>query len=101
MPNALVKKDELIKWLESKRPEFGTFSDKESFAYITYPGILVVEHWTFEKKTKFVGLLTGAVAGLATITPAAGFVTPQAAMLIVIVAGTICYAAVYLKNKRN
>ena len=47
LPDALVKKDELIKWLESKHPEFGTFSDKESFAYVTYPGILVVEHWTF------------------------------------------------------
>ncbi len=57
--------------------------------------------WTYEKKPKFVGLLTGAVAGLATITPAAGFVTPQAAMVIGILAGTICYAAVYLKNKRN
>ena len=47
LPDAIVKKDELIKWLESKHPEFGTFSDKESFAYVTYPGILIVEHWTF------------------------------------------------------
>ena len=47
LPNALVKKEELIKWLESNHPEFGTFSDKEWFAYVTYPGILVVEHWTF------------------------------------------------------
>ena len=31
-----------------------------------------------KRKPKFVGLLTGAVAGLATITPAAGFVTPWA-----------------------
>ncbi len=30
--------------------------------------------WYLVKKPKFVGLLTGAVAGLATITPAAGFV---------------------------
>jgi len=47
LPDALVKKEELIKWLESKHPEFGTFSDKEWFAYVTYPNILVVEHWTF------------------------------------------------------
>ena len=68
-----------------------------SFAAITW----LIIAWTFEKKPKFVGLLTGAVAGLATITPAAGYVQPQAAMLIGIVAGTICYSAVYLKNKRN
>ncbi len=68
-----------------------------SFAAITW----LIIAWVFEKKPKFVGLLTGAVAGLATITPAAGYVTPQAAMLIGIVAGIFCYAAVYLKNKRN
>jgi Amt family ammonium transporter len=50
-------------------------------------------------KPKFVGLLTGAVAGLATITPAAGFVSPMSAMLIGIVAGVVCYGAVALKNK--
>ena len=35
----------------------------------------------------FVGLLTGAVAGLATITPAAGYVSPVTAVIIGIVAG--------------
>ncbi|MBN2723265.1 MAG: ammonium transporter [Deltaproteobacteria bacterium] len=66
-----------------------------SFAAMTW---LVIE-WTLKKKPKFVGLLTGAVAGLATITPAAGFVTPTSAILIGVVAGIICYAAVALKNK--
>jgi len=47
LPNALGKKDELIKWLESEHPEFGTFLDKKWSVYVTYPGILVVEHWTF------------------------------------------------------
>jgi Amt family ammonium transporter len=42
--------------------------------------------WVLEKKPKFVGLLTGAVAGLATITPAAGFVTIQQAAIIGIAA---------------
>jgi len=55
--------------------------------------------WILEKKPKFVGLLTGAVAGLATITPAAGFVTVQQAAIIGIAAGVICYFAVSLKNK--
>lgn len=66
-----------------------------SFAAITW---LVIE-WSRLKKPKFVGLLTGAVAGLATITPAAGFVPIWAAMLIGIGAGGICYLAVEFKNK--
>lgn len=66
-----------------------------SFAAITW---LIIE-WSVEKKPKFVGLLTGAVAGLATITPAAGFVPLWAAMVIGIAAGAVCYLAVRLKNK--
>jgi len=54
--------------------------------------------WVFEKKPKFLGLLTGAVAGLATITPAAGFVTINSAVIIGCVAGVVCYGAVMLKN---
>jgi len=53
------------------------------------------------KKPKSLGLLTGAVAGLATITPAAGYVTIQAAMLIGIVASIASYLAVMYKNKRG
>ena len=55
--------------------------------------------WIFEKKPKFVGLLTGSVAGLATITPCAGYVTPTSAALIGTIAGTVCYFAVNLKNR--
>jgi Amt family ammonium transporter len=55
--------------------------------------------WIFEKKPKFLGLLTGAVAGLATITPCAGYVIPSSAMLIGILAGVICYGAIWFKNK--
>ncbi len=55
--------------------------------------------WTREKKPKFLGLLTGAVAGLATITPAAGYVSPTTAVIIGIVSGGVCYFAVELKNK--
>ncbi len=57
--------------------------------------------WIFEKKPKFVGLLVGMVAGLATITPAAGYVTPSAAMVIGLLAGSICYLAIMFKNKRG
>jgi Amt family ammonium transporter len=66
-----------------------------SFAAVTW---LVIE-WRKEGKPKFVGLLTGAVAGLATITPAAGFVSPQSAAVIGIVSGGACYFAVSLKNR--
>jgi ammonium transporter, Amt family len=59
---------------------------------------LIIE-WTKEKKPKFVGLLTGAVAGLATITPAAAYVSPVSACIIGFLAGLICYYAVALKNK--
>ncbi len=55
--------------------------------------------WIFERKPKFVGLLTGAVAGLATITPCAGYVTPASAAIIGIAAGVVCYFAVNLKNR--
>jgi len=65
-----------------------------SFAAITWLFVA----WSREKKPKFVGLLTGAVAGLATITPAAGYVSTGSAALIGIVAGLVCYAAVSLKN---
>lgn len=66
-----------------------------SFATVTW---LIIE-WSRSRKPKFIGLLTGAVAGLATITPAAGFVPVWAAALIGITSGLVCYYAVHLKNK--
>lgn len=66
-----------------------------SFAAVVW---LLVE-WAYGRQPKFVGLLTGAVAGLATITPAAGYVSPTTAMIIGIAAGLVCYYAVALKNK--
>jgi len=59
----------------------------------------VVIEWYREGKPKFVGLLTGSIAGLATITPCAGFVPLWASPIIGIVAGASCYMAVQLKNK--
>ena len=66
-----------------------------SFAAITW---LCIE-WVTTRKPRFVGLLTGAVAGLATITPAAGYVSPASACLIGIISGGVCFYAVALKNK--
>ena len=55
--------------------------------------------WTITSKPKLVGLLTGAVAGLATITPAAAFVAPGSAAIIGLTAGIVCFVAVSIKNK--
>jgi Amt family ammonium transporter len=46
-----------------------------------------------------IGAATGAVAGLATITPAAGYVPPLAALVIGLVAGFVCFQAVGLKGR--
>ena len=54
--------------------------------------------WKVEKKPTMVGALTGAVAGLAMITPAAGYVPPWAAVIIGAVAGVACYYAVELRK---
>lgn len=66
-----------------------------SFAGIAWLAI----SWILEGKPKFVGLMTGAVAGLATITPCAGFVPLWTAPIIGIIAGSICYIAVNFKNR--
>src|SRR6266704_291055 len=66
-----------------------------SFAAVTW---LFVE-WRAARKPHFVGLLTGAVAGLACITPAAGYVPIYASVVIGIAAGGVCYYAIQLKNK--
>jgi Amt family ammonium transporter len=66
-----------------------------SFAAMTW---LAIE-WMSTGKPKFVGLLTGSVAGLATITPAAGYVSPTSAVIIGILAGVVCFYAVALKNR--
>ena len=60
---------------------------------------LLVEKITVGKATS-VGWATGAIAGLATITPAAGFVSPSAAILLGILAAVICYAAIQLVKQR-
>tara|TARA_B100001179_G_C18414510_1_gene327441 strand:+ start:25 stop:672 length:648 start_codon:yes stop_codon:yes gene_type:complete len=57
--------------------------------------------YTRKRKISGVGAATGAIAGLATITPAAGFVGPMPALLIGLAAGIICYFMVELKNKIN
>ncbi|HEY3367689.1 MAG TPA: ammonium transporter [Symbiobacteriaceae bacterium] len=55
--------------------------------------------WIHDKRPSFVGALTGAVAGLATITPAAGYVEPWAAVVIGLLAAGVCYLAVQFRMK--
>jgi ammonium transporter, Amt family len=56
--------------------------------------------WGSRGKPSVLGILTGAIAGLGTITPAAGYVEPWAALVIGAAAGVVCYwASVILKTR--
>jgi len=62
--------------------------------------VWMVIEWAARGKPSVLGILTGAVAGLGMITPAAGYVEPWAAMVIGVIAGAVCYwASIVLKNK--
>jgi len=50
--------------------------------------------WTRNGEPSVLGGISGAVAGLVAITPAAGFVQPMAALAIGLIAGVSCYAMV-------
>jgi Amt family ammonium transporter len=58
---------------------------------------MVLEWWT-RGKPSVLGMISGAVAGLGTITPASGFVLPMQAVLIGLIAGGVCFwACTWLK----
>jgi Amt family ammonium transporter len=57
--------------------------------------------WVREKKPTMTGALTGAVAGLATVTPAAGYVRPWAAAVIGLASAVVCYSAVQFRVKKG
>lgn len=57
--------------------------------------------WVHEGRPSLTGALTGSVAGLATITPAAGYVQPWAAAIIGVLAAFLCYGAIQLRIKLN
>ena len=56
--------------------------------------------WIRFKRASMVGLVTGVVAGLATVTPASGFVGPVAAAAIGALASLVCYNAVEIVRHR-
>nr|WP_298686824.1 ammonium transporter [uncultured Dongia sp.] len=60
----------------------------------------VAAEWLLHKKASVLGIISGIVAGLVGITPAAGFVTPGGALVIGLAAGVVCFiASTTIKNK--
>jgi ammonium transporter, Amt family len=58
--------------------------------------------WSTRRKPSVLGMISGAVAGLGTITPASGFVAPWAGIIIGIAAGLVCFwACTWLKQRLN
>src|SRR6266481_4250632 len=56
--------------------------------------------WATRRKPSVLGMISGAVAGLGTITPASGFVAPWHGIIIGMVAGTLCFwACTWLKHR--
>ncbi|RLB79993.1 MAG: hypothetical protein DRH17_12770 [Deltaproteobacteria bacterium] len=61
----------------------------------------IAMEWKLRGKATTLGAASGAIAGLATITPAAGFVGPIPAALIGLIAGIGCYFGILAKNRFN
>jgi Amt family ammonium transporter len=74
------------------------FLNTDIAASFAGPAWLLLD-WIFTRKPKFLGFLTGSVAGLATITPCAGYVSTASAVIIGVLASSVCYFAVNMKNK--
>jgi ammonium transporter, Amt family len=58
--------------------------------------------WSIQRKPSVLGMISGAVAGLGTITPASGFVAPWHGIVIGVIAGLVCFwACTWLKRRFN
>src|SRR6202042_2776745 len=56
--------------------------------------------WSIQRKPSVLGMISGAVAGLGTITPASGYVAPWHGILIGVIAGLVCFwACTWLKHR--
>lgn len=62
--------------------------------------VWVAIEWAKFGKPSLVGMVTGTIAGLATITPASGFVGPAAALVIGLIGGAACYFVVSIVKQR-
>jgi len=70
-----------------------------NFAGAAAMTVWIMIEWIVRGKPTALGAASGAVAGLAAVTPASGFVTPLAAILIGALASPLCFFAIQLKNK--
>ena len=61
--------------------------------------IWVIIEWMHRGKPTMFGAATGSIAGLATITPASGFVSPMSSLIIGLAAGAVCYGALNMKGR--
>ncbi len=62
--------------------------------------VWMVTEWVRFGKPSLIGTVTGTIAGLATITPASGFVGPFGALVIGVASGLICFAAVQVVKQK-
>lgn len=60
----------------------------------------LLPEWTRTKKPSVLGAVSGCIAGLVAITPAAGFVTPMAGIVIGFAGGIVCYYSVAILKQR-
>jgi Amt family ammonium transporter len=68
-------------------------------AAVTATLVWVIIEWIHRGKPTMFGAATGSIAGLATITPASGFIGPMASIAIGAAAGAFCYLSLSLKPK--
>jgi Amt family ammonium transporter len=76
----------------------------QSFVNTDISGSIAMITWLFiswlrDGRPSMVGAMTGAIAGLAAITPCAGYIPSWAAFIVGIASGFVCYYAVLLKSK--
>lgn len=61
--------------------------------------VWTILYYITHKKVSFLELIVGTVAGLATVTPAAGYITPASATIIGAIAGVVCFFCVVFEHK--
>ena len=59
----------------------------------------MIAEWIYQGKPTILGVASGIISGLATITPGAGFLGPLSALVVGILAGVLCYTAVIWKTR--
>ncbi len=72
-----------------------------NFAGASAMVVWMLIEWLVRGKATALGAASGAIAGLAAITPGSGFVKPHDAIIIGAIASPLCFYAIQLKNKYN